>query len=162
MRSPAGAVGVAASLNSLKISKQVLNLERAPSAACVCAQRLSPVGCAPLLLEDIQADVAVLVHVGVEAGRLEAHRGRLERVICMPGHPVRARTAVLLPSPLPSSNRMCITSSRRQGCRRRYANQSVIRQTRVRPLCRQRSEDLSFLSSRSKSYPAVVHCPTHA
>ena len=31
----------------------------------------------PLLLEDVQADVAVRVHVRVEAGGGELHRGRL-------------------------------------------------------------------------------------
>jgi len=41
-------------------------------------------------LEDIQADVAVLVHVGVEAGRLEPDDGRPERVVApeLEGEPV--------------------------------------------------------------------------
>ena len=37
---------------------------------------------APLVFEDVQADVAVVVHVWVEARRLKAHRRRFERVLC--------------------------------------------------------------------------------
>ena len=38
------------------------------------------VECGPVLLEDVEADVAVVVDVGVEAGRGELDLGRLVRV----------------------------------------------------------------------------------
>lgn len=39
------------------------------------------VGCGPVLLQDVQADVACVVHIGVEARRVEAHQRRLEWVV---------------------------------------------------------------------------------
>ena len=41
------------------------------------------VGSAPFLLQDVQTDVAKLVHVGMEAWRAEGDCGRLEGVVCI-------------------------------------------------------------------------------
>jgi hypothetical protein len=45
------------------------------------------VGGGPLVLEDVEADVAVGVDVGVEAGGVEPHLGRLVRVLGVEGEP---------------------------------------------------------------------------
>ena len=37
---------------------------------------------APLLLQDVQADVAVLVNIGMEARRLKLHQRSFEGVVC--------------------------------------------------------------------------------
>ena len=53
------------------------------------------VGSAPLLLQNIQADVAVLVHIWVEARCFKPHGGRLEWVVCMHAHIQSAATCLL-------------------------------------------------------------------
>ena len=40
------------------------------------------IGGRPLLLEDVETDVALRVHIGVEARSDELHHGRLDRVVC--------------------------------------------------------------------------------
>jgi hypothetical protein len=45
------------------------------------------VGGGPIVLEDVEADVAVGVDVGVEAGGVEPHLGRLVRVLGVEGEP---------------------------------------------------------------------------
>ena len=39
------------------------------------------VRCRPVLLQNVQTDVAGVVHVGVEARRIEAHQWRLKGVV---------------------------------------------------------------------------------
>ena len=67
------------------------------------------VRCGPVLLQDVQTDVARVVHVGVEARRIEAHKWRLKRVV-LQSTPITTRSSTLSIRPLPAKRHSALSN----------------------------------------------------